>query len=588
MGIAAKNFEGRKIYQPGVYSKSYYPPQAGSVGATTNVVAVVGKAKGGIPYNANLPDEKKVNILNSASECLNVLRGGEGYYMCEFFLTPTKDEALAKPNEVLYFRVDPALQASSTIEDAGANTIVNLKSARYGSFANQLCRKITAGTKAGTKAIVVKLAGDTIATKDNVGRECFNILYTGGGTACDMTISATKLTTSVTGAPSDNLDLAFADFPTIGDMVSYINALPSYICALAGDSNYSSFYLDAVTGQDIMTSAYTATANVQAVIDFFNAECGGEVEAELATGASRSQLTNDTNFVFFIGGSDGTATNTDWANCLTLMEKYTINHILVASGDPTVHALVDAHCQQMSDLTKKKNRTWASGAGDATTSKDAKIAEARAVNSARGIYFATPFYRYDYVNGAKKTRFAPFYGAAFDAGIRYANAITISSTMKQPNILGVAENYSYEDKDEYIANGCTIMAYSESGVYEIVHCVSTYQGANLILNLPSMLRTCDYITLDSQVKIRAQIAALDRAPNALVLKSIENYLTSNLLPWYRDNGYLTDDPNTGAKAFSEVSFRVEGDAFYFQFTGIVPAPLHYGFITQRFTVVGQA
>lgn len=585
MGLAAKSFEGRKIYQPGVYSKSYYPPQAGSVGAETNVVAVIGKAKGGIPYNANLADDQKVNRFTSVSECLNILRGGEGYYMSEFFLTPTTDDALAKPSEVLFFRVDPALQSSSTIKDSLGIDIVSLKSGRYGAYANQLSRKIVAGTKAGTKNITVKLAGSEIASKDNIGYDCFTIQYVGSGSACDMSITSSALTTTVTGASGEDLNLSFADFKTVGDIVSYVDALPVYTCTLAGENDFATENLDAVSSQSIMT-AYTATANVQAVIDFFNDNCGGEVSAELATGATREALVNDTNFVFFSGGTDGTATNADWSACLTLMEKFAINHILVASGDPVIHALVDQHCQNMSDVTKKKNRTWAAGATSSKT-KTERIAEAKALNSVRGIYFVTPFYRYDYVNGGAKTKFDPFYGAAFDAGIRYANNITISSTFKMPNILGTAEEYSYDDKDDYIKNGCSLMGMSEAGVYEIIHCVSTYQAANLILNLPSMLRTCDYITLDSQVKIRAQIASLDRAPNALVIKSIENYLTSNLLPSYRDNGYLTDDPNTGAKAFSEVSFYVQGDAFYFQFTGIVPAPLHYGFITQRFTVVGQ-
>jgi hypothetical protein len=102
-----------------------------------------------------------------------------------------------------------------------------------------------------------------------------------------------------------------------------------------------------------------------------------------------------------------------------------------------------------------------------------------------------------------------------------------------------------------------------------------------------MLRTADYITLDSQFKIKNRIASLDRAPNSIVIKSIENYLITNLLQFYKDNGFLTDDPYTGQKAFSNVSFRLQGDVFYFEFTGILPAPLHYVFVKQNFTITGN-
>jgi len=582
MGIAPKQFEGRKIYQPGVYSKSYYPPQTGNNGAITNVVAVIGKAFGGIPYNANLDDMLKVNVITNLSQALNLLRGGDGYYMTEFFLTPTTDEALNKPTQVLFFRVDPATQSESKIKDStGINDIIQLKSVRYGSYANQICRKIEAGTVTG-KSITVKLAGEVVASKDNIGYECIDIQYIGGGTSCTMTINSNGLTTSVGGASGDDLNLLFADYKNVGDLVSYISALPSYSCIAKCNLDFSTKNLDAVTAVDIMTGVYTIRADIQAIIDFFNST--GELEATLV--GDRVPVGNDANYVFQTGGSEGIATATDWAKTFELMEKYYINHILVATGDPIVHALAKSHCSKMSSIEHKKNRTWASGASSGKT-KAERIAEAKALNDARGIYFSTPFYRYDYPNGGTKKLFAPYLAAAFDAGIRYANHITISSTFKKPNILATSEQYSYEDKDDYIKNGCTIIALNETGLYEIVHCISTYQSANLILNLPSMLRTCDFITLDSQIKIKDKIANLDRAPNALVIKSIENYLTSNLLPYYRDNGFLTDDPNNGAKAFSEVSFSVQGDAFYFGFTGIVPAPMHYGFITQRFTVVGQ-
>lgn len=586
MGMAMKSFEGISTNIPGVYSKSIFPPSAGNTGARTNVVAIIGSCDAGVPYNAaGVDDASRLNVISSVAQALDVLRGGDAYYMAEFFLTPTKDAALNKPSEVIVFRVDPAEQAVSTVKDGSSNTIIALKSSRYGTVGNQLCRKIVTGTSEGYR-VTLKFQGSIVADVDNITLNCLQIQYTGSGTAATMTINSTGLTTSVTGASADNLSLTWADFPTLGALAAFIDEHPAYTCTLMTASNESSDILDAVSSQDIMTTAYTAKALVEALIRFFNKQSGGEVVASLETGAARTPVAVDTNFVFFTGGTKGTATATDWANCLAYMEKFKLNHILVASGNPTYAAMVDDHCQRMSGIKEKRNRA---ASGGAALGKDlaTRIAESRAMNSARFEYHYTPIYRADVVNNGEVKQFAPFFGAALTAGIRYANNVTMSATFKSVNVLGVAEKYDTPTKEKIISAGGTLFGVEENGVV-VIHNVTTYQGQNLILNLPSMLRTCDAITLDSQARIQARLAAQMTAADALIINDMKNFLTTNLLPDYRDSKkWLTDDPINGDKAFSDVEFRLEGDAFYFTFTGIVPAPMHFVFVKQKFVVPGS-
>lgn len=586
MGVAAKQFEGIETRIPDVYTKSEFPPSAGASGAATNIVAVIGSCEGGIPYNAtDLKEEERVNIISSVAQALNILQGGNAYYMTEFYLSPSKDAFLNNPSLCLVFRVDPAVKASTTVQDASLNDIIDLESTRYGTLGNQLARKIEAATNLGHK-VTVKFQGTILAEQDDVGLEYLAIQYTGAGTAASMNITATQLDVTVTGASADDLTLLFSEYTKLGNLVEYINEQPNYTCQLLSSSDRLTTTFDAVTAQDIKTSEYTAVAYVEALIEFFNTQCGGELTAALHASATRTDVTNDGSFIFLSGGTKGSATATDWANCLALMEKFKINHVLVATGDLATNAMVDAHLVKMSGIKEKRNRSGGSGA-TAGTSLSTKYSESKSINSARFEYCYTPFRRADIVNNNIIKSFDPFYGAALTAGIRFGNDVTISAVYKSVNVLALDESYDTPTKDKIIESGGTLFD-SEEGAFIVRHNVSTYQGTNLILNLPSMLRTCDAITLDSQARIRSRLAAQTTAANALIVTDMINFLLTNLLPDYRDDKkWLTNDIITGEPAFSDVEFRLEGDTFYFSFTGIVPAPMHFVFVKQKFYVPGQ-
>jgi hypothetical protein len=590
MGVSAQKFEGIETAVPGVYTKSEFPPGTGASGVSLNTVAIIGPCLGGIPYNATgLEDSEKVNVVTSTAQALDLLQGEEGYYMTEFYLSPTKDPNLSLPTRALVFNVRQLVQADAEIESTGPVTTIELTAVRYGTLGNQLARKIEAATTLGHK-VTVKFRGETIAEKDDVALEYFEIQYTGAGTAATMNITATQLDTTVTGgAGGEDLVMTFAEFPRVGDIVNFINEQDGYTCSLLTKSNADATTFDLVTAQDIKTSTYTAVALVEALIQFFNNDSGGEIVANLKASADRDDVLNDTGFVFFTGGSAGSApTITDWTTTLDLMTKFKINHILVATGDPATHAAASTHVNDMSNILNKQYRTASSGASDTTKTILERIAECKALNDARFEYNFTPIKRFDAVNNNVLTTFAPFYGAALLAGIKYGNDVTISATFKSINILGVGETYDIPEMDSIIQGGGSLLKYEDGG--EVVHNVTTYQGSNLILNLPSMLRTSDAVTLDSQDRILARLKAMNKAPTDLVINEFENYLITNILADYRDNkGWLVNEVQNGqvtTPAYTDVEFVLSGDRFDFSFTGLIPAPLHYGFIKQKFVVPG--
>jgi len=252
-----------------------------------------------------------------------------------------------------------------------------------------------------------------------------------------------------------------------------------------------------------------------------------------------------------------------------------------------VHAMVSAHNAEMSKIEIKGNRSGGAGASLGLSKTD-KIAQIKALNDARFEYWVTPFYRYDLAGDGSKTLFDPFYGAALGAGLRFANNITMSVTFKDLNVLAVGESYDIPTKKELIATGASLFGIDDEGSISVIHNVTTYQGTSLILNLPSMLRTADFITLDSCAKIKAYIKGLTKAPDEYVIKTTMNYILQTLLPGYVSQGYLSADPVNKTPAFSNVTFALGGDRFDYGFKGTIPAPLHFVFSTQEFVSMGSA
>lgn len=584
MGLAPQNFDGISTVIPGIYTKSEFPLANGSVRAAVNNVVILGECCGGVPYNANVDDSAKLNLITSVSQAVRELRGGPAYYMTEFFLSPTKDPKLAKPSKVEVIRVNPASRSFNTIKNSAGKDVIELISNRYGTVSKQLCRKIESGTVKGKK-ITIKFQGQNIFSKDNIGQDCFEIQYLGTGTTALLSIDSTHLQVIVTGAVDDNINLSFSDYPTVGQIVSQIGDKAVYSCNLKGKSDFSSEILDVVTNKDIK-NAVICTAEIEAVIQMINNNSGGEVMAQLCADVLRSDIVNDNEFVFFNGGSENSATPADWAGALDLLKKFTVNHILVASGDLSVQSMVANHVEEMSSMLNKKRRTASTGAGNNLVTKISRIDSMKALNSARMEYCCSPFDRFDLINGNTLRRFEPFYGAALVSGIKYANNITMSATFKNINVLGIGEDLSREDVEEYILAGATLFEKNERGI-TITHNVTTYQGSNLILNLPSMLRTADFIDSDSELKIQARLADMNKAPDPMIIKTLMNYLVTNLLPGYVYDGLLTDDPISGAKAISDVFFNMKGDRFDYGFTGIIAAPLHYVYQKHSFIITGQ-
>jgi len=580
------DFAGRRINEPGTYTKRIFPENEGA-GALIGEVVLLGEAsKGGVPYNAEDKIEDVLNIVSGQSQALEVFGGGDLYYGAEFYLTPTKDDRFNTPSQAKCIVVNQMTQAETSLQ-ASAVDIIDIKSKKYGTDGNTYAIKISAGSNVG-KLIEVIYKGETVLEKDDVNLTMISIQYVGAGTSATMSITDTTLSTTITGGPGgEDLSITLADFEDLGSLINFINNQPAYTCLLTGKSDENPLYFDIVTTQDIKTSAYESLGIVEAIIRQLRSL--EDLDVELSSGATRVIPDNLSEYQYFTGGTVSIATTQDWTDALIKLESYQLNNIVVMTGSETIHALVKSHVESMNDLQKAKYRQSGFGSGSSVNTKALRIAEMKSLNSAYLEYCVSEFDRYDYVNKERKT-FDPYYLYAMISGLRYANSVGMDVVFKYLNVLSTPEIKS-EDRSDYIDAGATIIQLSEDASsgsqFEIKSNNTTYQGSVVTRTNPATVYLINVLTKDQELKVKEQIRKLDKVANSVIISGINNWVLTELYPDYRDNkGWITNGPD-GQKAFEDVSFELNGEVWQLKATLTMSITPRFAFITNTFVVPGQ-
>jgi hypothetical protein len=582
------DFAGQKIIIPGSYSQRLFPEDQGA-GAVTGRAIIMGEAtKGGIPYDAFSDVEDVINVAEGQAQALNIFGGGPLYYGAEFFLTPTKDPRFSKPSEAWCMVVNKMTQATTKLKAVAVDTI-DVAWNKYGTDANTAAIKVSSGSNTGKKVEVIYKGGETL-NQDDVNLNLMKILYTGAGSAATMTITATTLTTTCTGATSDNLSITLANYTDMGSLINYINNQTNYTCTLLGTSDEKTTVFDAVTAQDIKTSAYSCVGIVEAIIRILNGT--GAMTVALTSGAPRAVITDMAEFQYLTGGTVLAATTADWTAALVKLEDYELNNIVCMSGSETIHALVQDHVDRMNAVKKKRYRQAGFGSGSATNTKALRIAEMKSLNSAYVEYCVSPFKRFDYVNNQVPTvDFDPFYLYPMIAGFRYANNVGMDVVFKYVNVTSTPEIKQIPDQEDYAAAGATLIQkvvnVNNITQFEIKVNNTVFQGSQVTRTNPAVVYETNVLTKDLENQIIEQIRALDEVANSVIITKIQSWLTTNLFPSYRDDKkWITDGPD-GQKAFDNVAFVQSGEIFQVSATLTMSVTPRFAFNLLTFIVPGQ-
>lgn len=457
---------------------------------------------------------------------------------------------------------------------AGTYTILDAKAWDWGLHGNQVKVKLEAGTIFGKK-LTVGFQSETPFVVDDILKNSIVIQYTGGETACALTVNGTSLFT-ITTTHTQELNMDLASFPTIQDVVNFINDQPGYACTLATGAQGTdlSTQLDWTAGTAIKAAPVTLTSSVQALVDAMSA-CpwigAGNAEYD-ATDAGRVMPDDIATWSYFTGGTDGAYTTSEWTASLTLLEQEDVQFIGSSATDASVHALIDQHVTDMNSVTGKSERQAILG-GASGEAVSAVLTRAKNINN-MAVMLTYPEFQ-DFDASGNVVWWSPAYYAAKLVGMATCVALNEPLTNKQVSVLGF-KSISNSDLEKLIQGGVCAGYKNSTGQFVNVRQITTYQGEELQKCEFSMVREALFIVRDLRAAVESTFVG--RAMTNGLLTDVDATVNMKLTQ-YADLGLFNGNP-----LWWGYKRTVNGDQIIIEFNCNLTPPTNFLFITSHMAV----
>lgn len=475
---------------------------------------------------------------------------------------------------------DSLTASSGTLTGGSGNTVFTLTSDDYGLYTNQVYFNFATASVNGVKATVgLTTVGNLtggVFSQDNIYRPLFSIQYTGSGSACTLTVNDSTLTTAVTGA-GDNLNVSFSTYATVQQVVDYINATGKYTATIslpASGAYASAAQFDPNSAVDVKSSAVTLTANLQAIIDWFN-QTAPYVTAVRNTNPASGAPALGGNNRYLKGGSDGTTLIGDWTNAINSLQAQNCQIVVPISTDSAVHSAVAAHVQYMSQTAQNRRIAVVGGALNEYSTTAAVPTQtisnrAIALNSSR-VVLASPGVKY-YNSSNILTLSDSSYTAAFVGGMLAAVPPGTPLTHKLlSNVYGLETNYTPADINALLQTGVLPIQYVQNKGYWVVQSITTWNGApNYANNEISVVLEIDAVVMSIQSALDSQLIGRTVSPTTLAQACS---ITQTQLLQATNAGYIVGDSDN--PSFQNISASANGDAINVQFEMSPAIPANY-------------
>jgi hypothetical protein len=286
----------------------------------------------------------------------------------------------------------------------------------------------------------------------NVAAEIAMTIGYAGDTAT-LTITSTKLTTSVTGGPGANLDINLADYPTVADLTAYISTQPGYSAqAISSSISANPQVLDKVSAIGIASSVGARPGRIKRAKNRFETKVAQSSVVDFEISATQGLPDAMSQVMYLSGGAKGSTTGASIISALSALEGVKASFVvplfsrdaaediadgLTESGSTyTIDAInfaVKSHVLQMSTVKLKRNRI-------AILSKEASYADVKAHAQSLASFRANLcFQKTSQVNSVGNVvEYQPWHTAVIAAGMQSAGFYK-SITNKFANVI------SYKD-----------------------------------------------------------------------------------------------------------------------------------------------
>ncbi len=550
-------------YIPGAYSRNNFISNEGG-GVSSGNICIPGYAETGEP--------NKLLVFSSANDARGELTSGEGLEAVIQAFNPGNDYT---PQQVGFMRVNPGLQASRTLQLSSSDRY-GIKSFSYGVPMNQLRLKFSAGTTSGAHKIQTEYKSQTSET-DNIERKSFTIQYTGAGSSAPLQITATHLITAITGGPGgEDLNLALADYPTISELVEYINNQSAYSASvLTSTPTQNSIELDSiVTSVSILTS-YTVKSDYQAVYEALVAD--PLLGTITKVGTVRTLPDYDADYVYFTGGTSGAYTTTEFTASLLVLEQEDVQLLATPSTEIAVHVLIKNHCVTMNSVEGRRERQFYVGGALSETVDQVKTRNAT-LNSAYGSNCSPGYYQFN--DDSVETLYAPSYYGCKQVGMISALALNTPTTHKTVNILRWEKDYTRAQQNDLIQNGTLVGAKSQEGNYITIRSLTTFQDGLLQKNEASIMRETLYQDADLRKRVESALVGTPNLGNDQIATTTAIF--ERAIKDWAGLGIIV--PN-GAVLYNGLVITINGDIINIEYNTWNTAPTNFIFITHNISVL---
>jgi hypothetical protein len=389
-----------------------------------------------------------------------------------------------------------------------------------------------------------------------------------------MAITKTGLTTAVAGVADDNLNVDFGSYQTIEDLVSYINDHPGYTCqVLAADPKNLTACLDSVEDANIKNE-YTANSDLQAIIDAIKQFSYADAQGIAFNNAAPSRIVPDldADWVYFSGGSNGSATVQAYSDAIDILETEDVNTIGTDTSDDAVHILIRNHCINMSSTEGRKERSFFVG-GDLGETVEQIVERARILGSKYGSIAYPGGYAYDVLDYSKKEFVSPVFYAAKLIGQEMALAINEPSTNKSVDFLAWEKDLKRGEIVTLIKAGVTVGGKSQDNRIATIRSLTTHQGSELQCCERSMMRESMYMARDLR---NAYISEIGKPGVDGSLGDAAATLNTKAGIWHKMGLIVRDDKGN---LFWGLTLRRSGSATFIDYHDFLCAPQNFFFIT---------
>jgi hypothetical protein len=461
---------------------------------------------------------------------------------------------------------------------------------------------VTAG--AGVSAVVASSTGIVVGNQYFVG-------YAGTATAEVVTVSATADGTHMTATfanahvigepvrpynaetglaidvktsggvevPAETAVLPFSQFTTVRAIADALNGRGSGLYTVLVQTPNAvdpATSFDGITPGTAVPSAggLALTENLYACVLSLNTNAQSVVVAKLANGATQppANFGSPTTWTYLSGAQDGNVPplSGDWTSALTAASTVDCSVICVATGDATVHSMLQTHVDFESSLVERNERIALLGGVAGETATQA-IARANVLRDERIGLVYPGILDFDPVTpGTTPIVLDPWLVAAQLAGMFCGGPIQNSLTNSYIVAKGLEVALSRSDVENLELNGVIPIRQIPQKGWAVAHSLSTWiADSNFRHNELSTMRASDYVVKTVRNALDVLVGQVASPGTMLKVYNMTNTTLTDL----QKQGVLVGDAKN--PAFTKLQVSVDGDVVFVNFVASVAIPANY-------------